>query len=195
MRMQRFSGTFLYISRAVNPNILIALNKIGSEQASPTTDTIKKTKMLMDYAATQPDAIIRFYASNMCLHIDSDADYLVQPKAHSRAAGHYYLSDTPLPPPVRPTPNTNGPILTKCQTICTVMASAAEAETSAIFLNIQQYVPIRTTLLEMGQCQPPTLIKTDSETSHGILTENMRWKRSKVFDMRFNWMWWRIKQK
>ena len=35
--------------------------------------------MLMDYAATQPDAVIRFHASDMCLHIDSDATYLIHP--------------------------------------------------------------------------------------------------------------------
>ena len=70
-RVQSISGTFIYISCNVNPTMLVALNEIGSEQASPTTYTIKKTKMLMDYAATQPDAIIGFHASNMCLHIDA----------------------------------------------------------------------------------------------------------------------------
>ena len=74
------------------------------------------------------------------------------------------------------------------------MASAAEAETSAIFLNGQQYVPIRTALTEMGHPQPPTPINTESATSHGILTGNMRRKRSKAFDMRFHWMRCRIKQ-
>ena len=107
--------------------MLVTLNKIGAEQASPTTDTINKTNILMDYAATQPDAIVRFHASNMCLHIDIDAAYIVQPKARSCAVGHYYLSNNPSPPHIRPTPTPNGPILTKCQTIRTVMASAAEA--------------------------------------------------------------------
>ena len=57
--------------------MIVTLNKIGAEQASPTTDTIKKTKMLMDYAATQLDAIIQLHASNMRLHVDSDTLYLV----------------------------------------------------------------------------------------------------------------------
>ena len=70
--------------------------------------------MLMDCAATQLYAIIRFHASNMCLHIDSDAAYLVQPKVRSCAAGHYYLSYNPPPPHIRPTPAPNGPIITKC---------------------------------------------------------------------------------
>ena len=185
-RVQSIYGTFLYIARAVDPTMLVALNKIGAEQASPTTDTVQKTKVLMDYAAPQLDAIIRFHASSMCLHINSDAAYLVQPKACSSAAGHYYLSDNPPPPHIRPTPSPNGPILTKCQTICTVIASAAEAETGAILLNRKQAVAICTALIKMGHLQTPTPIKKDSATSYGILTRNMLWKRSESFDMRFH---------
>ena len=87
--VQSISGTFLYISRAVDPTILVALNKIGAEQTSPTTDTINKTKMMMDYTYTQPDAIIRFHTSDMCLHINRVTAYLIHTKARSRAAGHY----------------------------------------------------------------------------------------------------------
>ena len=133
--MQSIAGTFLYISRAVDTTMLVALNKISSEQASPTTDTIKKKKIMMDYNATQSYAIIRFHASDMCLHVDSDASCIVQPKSRSCSSGRYFLSNTPPPPPIRPTPTPNGPILTKFQTICTVISSAVEAETGAIFLN------------------------------------------------------------
>ena len=68
------------------------------------------------------------------------------------------------------------------------MASAAEAETCVVFLNGQQAVPKCTALSEMGHPQPPTLMKTNSATSHGILTSKMCWKRFKDFDMRFHWM-------
>ena len=74
------------------------------------------------------------------------------------------------------------------------MNSAAEVETGAIFLNSQQAVPISTALTEMGHLQPPTLIKTDIATSYGILTDNMRRKCSKTFDMLFYWMHFLIKQ-
>ena len=120
----------------------------------------------MEYAATQPDAIINFHDSNMCLHIDRDAACLVYPKERSPDAGHYDLSNTPPPPFIRHNTTTNGPILTKCQTIRTVTASADKAGTGAIFLNCQQAVPIRKNLIKMGHPQPPTPIKTDSKTSH-----------------------------
>ena len=86
--MQSTAGTFLYISRAVDPTMIVVLNEIVSEQYSPTTDIIKKTKILMNYSATQPYAVIRFHASDMFLHINSDAAYLVQTKAHSFDAVH-----------------------------------------------------------------------------------------------------------
>ena len=35
--VQSISGTFLYISRAVDPTMLVALNKIGAKQALPAT--------------------------------------------------------------------------------------------------------------------------------------------------------------
>ena len=60
--------------------MLVALNKNDSEQSLSTTDIIKKKNNLMNYAATKPDAIIHFHASDMCLHIDSDSSYLVQTK-------------------------------------------------------------------------------------------------------------------
>ena len=72
------------------------------------------------------------------------------------------------------------------------MASASKAKTGAIFLNGQQDVPIRTDLVKMGHPQPPTPIKTDSATSYGILTVNMRRKRSKDFDRPFHEMRCRI---
>ena len=59
MHVQSITSTFLYISRAADPTMLFVLNEIGSKQVSPITDTIKKTKMLMDYAATHLDAVIR----------------------------------------------------------------------------------------------------------------------------------------
>ena len=41
----------------------------------------------MDYVHTYPNAYIRFYTSDIILHVDSDAAYLVAPKARSRIAG------------------------------------------------------------------------------------------------------------
>ena len=61
--------------------MLPAINEISASQPQPTEDTNDKAQMLMDYANTYPSATIRYKASDMQLHVDSDAAYLVLPKA------------------------------------------------------------------------------------------------------------------
>ena len=119
----------------------------------------------MDYAATYPNAVIRYHVSDMILHVDTDAAYLVLPKARSRIAGHYYLSNHPLASGT-PTPIPNGPIHTVCQTLKNVVSSAAELEMGGLFVNGQQIIPQRNTLITMGHPQPNngTPLKTDSAT-------------------------------
>ena len=82
-------GSFLYYARAVDNTIHTALNYIAMTQASPTMKTKDATLMLMDYLHTHPDAKTRYHASDMQLYIDSDAAYLVAPKAKSRIAGYF----------------------------------------------------------------------------------------------------------
>ena len=82
---------FLYYTRALDPTILRALNEISCIQARPTKDTLAKDKWFLGYAATYPNAIIRYHASKLVLHIDSEAVYLVMPESHSVYAG-YFLS-------------------------------------------------------------------------------------------------------
>ena len=73
--------------------MLPAINEISSQQAHQIEKTNAKAQMLMDYAHTYPDATIRNHASDMQLYIDSDAAYLVLPKACSRGAGNFYFSN------------------------------------------------------------------------------------------------------
>ena len=77
--------------------------------------------MLMKYTHTYPNATIQHHACDMCLHIESDAAHLVHPQAHSRVAGHFYLSKKiPLETPtLNPIPN--GLILTELHTVFNIM--------------------------------------------------------------------------
>jgi hypothetical protein len=186
--VQAINGTLLYYARAVDPTMLPALNEISAQQASPTALTTTKCNQLLDYAATYPNAVIRYHASQMVLHVDTDAAYLVLPKARSRIAGHYFLSDLPPPPPAKPTPRLNGPIHTECRTLHSVVASAAEAECGGLFHNSQTAIPIRNTHIAIGHPQPPTPIKTDNTTALGIVTSLMNPKRFKTWDMRYHWI-------
>ena len=72
--------------------MLVALNEIATEQSAPTEKTVEKTFFLLDYAATHPDAVLTYNRSNMVLAEHSDASYLTEPKAHSRAGGCFFLA-------------------------------------------------------------------------------------------------------
>ena len=93
-REQLTVGIFLYYGRAIDNTVLPALNEISASQATPTKNTNKKITMLLDYLCTYPHAKIRYTASDMILHIDSYAAFLVAPKVRSRVAGFYYCGDT-----------------------------------------------------------------------------------------------------
>jgi hypothetical protein len=181
-------GSLLYYARATDSNMLPALNEISGSQASPSQKTKLACEMLLDYAATYPLAIIRYHASDMALNVDTDAAYLVMPNARSRYAGHYILSDTPPPKPMKPSPKPNGAILTVCRTIRGVMTSAAEAETGGVYGNAQEAIPIRIALHALGHPQSATPIKTDNSTSNSFVHANIKQRRSKTWDMRWNWL-------
>ena len=69
----------LYYTRAVDPSMYPALNKVSLTQAKPTTQTLDKYHRLLDYVSTHPRATIRYHASDMILNVDLDAAYLVLP--------------------------------------------------------------------------------------------------------------------
>ena len=89
--IQRIVGSFLYYARAVDNTIQTAVNEMAATQASSTTKTKDATIMLMDYLYTHPQAKIRYTASDMQLYVDSDAAYLVAPKAKSRIGGYFFI--------------------------------------------------------------------------------------------------------
>jgi hypothetical protein len=90
----------------------------------------------LDYAATHPDAVVTYKASDMVLAIHSDASYLSEPKAWSRAGGHYFLSSDGSNPP------NNGGILNVAKIIKAVMSLAAKAKLGTFFINAKTAVPI-----------------------------------------------------
>ena len=86
--VQQEVGTFLFYGRAVDGTMLTALSAIASDQAAPIETTMKKTKLFLDYAASHPDAVLTYQASDIVLALYSDASYLSKLKARSRTGGH-----------------------------------------------------------------------------------------------------------
>ena len=95
-RIQVIVGSLLYYARAIDSSLLPALNEISATQANPTEFTEKKFDHLLSFAQTYSKNVkLRYHASDMCLHVDSDAAYLVMPGARSCFAGYYHLSSFP----------------------------------------------------------------------------------------------------
>ncbi len=132
--IQVVAGTLLYYARAVDATILPSLSSIATEQAKPTQETMKTVKQLLDYCATQEEAIITYNASKMILAVHSDAGYCNKKKACSQAGGHFFLSNDKKIPP------NNGAILTNTTIIKAVMSSAAKAELGALFFDAKEAV-------------------------------------------------------
>jgi hypothetical protein len=71
------------------------LNDIATEQTKATEKTQAATNQMLDYLATHPDATIRYHASDIILHIHSDASYLSVSNARSHMEGLFFLGNTP----------------------------------------------------------------------------------------------------
>jgi hypothetical protein len=190
LTIQKVTGSVLYYARAVDPTVLMPLNDIATEQNEATEKMQAATNQLLDYLATHPDATIRYHASDMILHIHSDAPYLSVSNAQSRLGGLFFLGNkSPEQDKV------NVSIINVAAVIKNVVASAAESEVGACFHNAQSGAPLRVTLTEMGHTQPPTPLPTDNSTAFGILIETIKHKRSKAMDMRYHWLTDRVRQK
>ena len=141
---------------------------------------------------SNPNAVIRFYASDMILNLHSDASYLTAPKGRSRAGGCFFLGSLPVDgKPIA----LNGNILITCSIIKLVAASAAEAELGALFLNTQEAKVIRLILEELGHPQPPTPVHVDNTTTVGIVNNTIKRQRSRSMEMRYFWLLDRQAQK
>ena len=193
--IQRIVGSFLYYARAVDNTLHTALNDIATSQASPTRKTKDATLMLMDYLHTHPNAKIRYHASDMQLYIDSDAAYLVAPKAKSRIAGYFYLSDNFHPTTMHPNPTLNAPVHIECNLLKHVVSSAAEAEISAIFHNCKIAISLKRMLEALGHKQNMTPLKTDNSTAEAFSNSTLKEKKSKAWDMRLYWIQDRVTNK
>ena len=177
--LQVVVGTLLYYARTVDPSLLTVLHQLGSVQSKPTLNDMKKMERLLQFASSHQHHGIRYHASNMQLHIQSDASYLCRPNAKSVLGGFHYLGTLDL---------INGPIFCTSKIISCVVSSAAEAELGAAFQNAQKGAHFRNTLVELGYPQCPTTISVDNTVAEGLAADTINAKRSKSMDVRFFWL-------
>jgi hypothetical protein len=131
-------------------------------------NTKKLVHQLLNYAPTHPDAIITYRSRrDMVLAGHSDASYLLEINARSRAGGHLFMSNDDT------IPSNNGAILTISQIIKAVMSSTAEAKIGALYINCKEAIPARHALEFLGHKQPPTPMQTDNTTALGVVNNNV----------------------
>jgi hypothetical protein len=118
----------------------------------------------------------------MVLILHSNASYLSEPKAQSRAGGHFFMSSNII------NPHNNGAVRNISQIIKAVMSLAAEAELGALYINAHKAIPMRQLLTEMGHIQPRTPIQTNNSTACGVVNSNIQPWQTKAMDMRFHWL-------
>ena len=180
--IQQVCGKFLFLGRAVDSTLLCPISAIASQAAEPTEETLRQAMQLLDYLASQEEAVLTYKASEMILAVHSDASYLSEPKARSRAGGHFFLSsDSDIPA-------NNGAILNIAHIIRHVMSSATEAELAALYIMAREAVYIRIILEEMGHKQPKTPLQTDNSMANAVVNGIVQPKRTKAMDMRFHWL-------
>jgi hypothetical protein len=138
---------------------------------------MQKCLQFLDYAASQEDTIVTYWSSNVRLAIHSNASYVSEPKACSRASGHMFMAG------MKDIPINNGVVLNISQIIRSVMSLATEVELGALFINAKMAVSMQRTLEGLGHPQTCTPIQTDNSTAHTLLTNKILPKALKTMDM------------
>ena len=85
-------GDLLYVRRAVNNKLLVALSAISAQPTAATEDTAAAIEKLLDCVATYPNDGILFRKCDMILAAHSDAGFLNKSIARSRSGVHIFLS-------------------------------------------------------------------------------------------------------
>eukprot|EP00804_Cyclotella_cryptica_P005371 CCRYP_017428-RA/>CCRYP_017428-RA protein AED:0.30 eAED:0.30 QI:0/0/0/1/1/1/2/0/492 len=180
--IQQICGKFLFLGRVVHPTLLSPISTIASQSAQPTEDTMNQTSQLLDYLASQDDAVLMCNASKMILRVHSNASYFSEPNARSRAGGHFFLSTNASVPP------NNEAILNIAHIIKHIMASATHAELGVLYITALEAIYLHIILKELGHKIPATPIQTDNAMVEGVINGKVQPKHTKAMDMRFHWL-------
>ena len=131
---------------------------------------MRQTLQILDYLATQEEAVLTYNASDMILAVHINASYLSDPKAQSRAGGHFFLSGNTT------IPANNGAILNIAHIIKHVMKSSTEEEFSVLYIMAREAVYILVILEELGHTQPPTPLQTYNSMADSVINEKNKTK-------------------
>jgi hypothetical protein len=92
-KLQQLTCTLLYYARDVDPILIMPINVLTSEQSTAIQVTADQVIKLLNYCNTHPESKIQYHSSDMMLHIHSDASYLSEDEAKSRAGGYFCMGN------------------------------------------------------------------------------------------------------
>ena len=75
--LEKVTGKFLYIARALDDTMLHAVNELVTSKSDGIQETVADIAYFLDFCACNPNPVKLYRASDMILHIHSDAAYLV----------------------------------------------------------------------------------------------------------------------
>jgi hypothetical protein len=96
-KLQQLTGTLLYSAIDVDPTLIMPINVLASEQSKATAVTADKVIKLLNYCNTHQETKIRYHASDMILHIHSDASYLQKMKPKAEQGDSFTWAAAPTP--------------------------------------------------------------------------------------------------
>jgi hypothetical protein len=125
-------------------------------------------KWLLDYAATNPGAVLTYESSDMILAVHSDASYLSEANVRSQVGGHFFCSSNVSEPP------NNKAVLNISKILKAFMSSAAEAELGALYISASETVPCANSLQKWATNNPRLPFKQTTQLRAGssITTSN-----------------------
>ena len=132
-------------------------------------------QLFLSYWATNPNAFIVFYASDMVIRVGIDAAYSVASKARSCKAGFIYMINHEEHKQI-----INDPIMFIAITLKMVVISGAEVEVGALYYNAREILPSQMGAIKMGHPQPVTSLKTYNSTTTGIMNRIIKQTRSRI---------------
>ena len=145
-------------------------------QAPPTEKVKEKCTELLDYIATYPNVFLRYSTSNTTLHVDSDATYLITPKARSRITG-YYFQQYQCTAKSNPSKTSRYNWISLPSSCCQISCRVRNLSNLSQLLKI---LSLRILLHALHHSQPPTPLKTDNTTANSFVHHNIHLRKSKT---------------
>ena len=117
----------------------------------------------------------------MVLNIHSVASYLSEPIARSQACGHFFMGSVPSD---RKPIKLKGAFHTLCSISKCVVASAAEEELGAFFMNCKEGMIFKATLKDLGHPQPKIPVHCNNVAVIDIANNTIKCQRLRAMEMR-----------